>query len=163
MFVFLQIYLLLCKCMIKTKQDKVMKNILDVKSLHEKEQTKLPQIIADKKAFKSLIKPNGKEAGTIYTHRRKLYKFLDEVLGYEAPKSKSTYYRWFTEPETYLVEAYLHRKRKNEVKYQKIVSAMLYALGEIIKSIVLESREKQKFYTAKEEEFTTYLKIITHE
>ena len=39
----------------------------------------------------------------------------------------------------------------------------MYALGEVIKSIVLESREKQKFYTAKEEEFTTYLKIISHE
>ncbi len=80
----------------------------------------IPKVIQNGTAFKFLTKSTKREhihSKKIY--RKKLYKIMDELLGVDRPKNKSSYIKYFSDPEKNVNQAFLSNQRSNERKWHQ--------------------------------------------
>jgi hypothetical protein len=120
----------------------------------------LPELIKDGKAFAALaLVQENEHKQYVAKYRRLLYKKMDTILGYDAPRQKVSYKYWFMNPERFVNEAFLKNERRNPHKWQIIVNAMYFALTETLMEAVNETRQQLKFYKERESALSTSLEV----
>lgn len=119
----------------------------------------LPEILKKGAAYKALKKSTRHEHKRFVSkYTRKLYRIMDEQLG-ELKKSSETYRKWFSNPELYINRAYLINERKDLNKWKVYVSAMYFALSEVLMQASEDTRQMLAFYKERDKNLSEQLAI----
>ena len=127
----------------------------------------IPEILKGGKAYKAIAKTANKEHKQyIGIYREKLYLIMDEILGDDKPKNRSSYRKYFSNPELNVNKAFLENQRSNKKKWHKIINAMYYAMSEVLMLAINDSKRLIEFHTDRQKELSkildTYLKESSH-
>ncbi|MCF8308433.1 MAG: hypothetical protein K9I68_05425 [Bacteroidales bacterium] len=118
----------------------------------------LPQLIRDGKAFNVLAKVSDADHGKFKTkYRQRLYEIMDDIMGDDRPQHHSSYHKYFYNPEKNVNAAFLSNKFKKEEYWLKLVTAMNYAMGEVLMEAVQDARAMIQLYKDRDAELSDIL------
>jgi hypothetical protein len=124
----------------------------------------IPTLLQGGVAYRLLSRGSKNEHVTFKrVYRERLYELMDDVLGDDRPKNRSSYRKYFSDPKKNVNEAFLNNQRSNERKWHQLMNAMLYAMSEVLAVAIEESRMVIRHYQEREKSFSSVLETYVNE